>query len=124
MTETLLSPGTAVLIVDSEPIVADSLELLVRELGASTVQISASASHALSYLESGRPSLAFIDLHVGSAAFDTLVARLTELSTKFVLVTTYSANELAGTPWEGMVAVEKPFTDMEITAAIDKVMTA
>ena len=123
MTETLLPPGALVLIVDSHPIIAAALELLAVELGAASSHIATNAASALAALDASRPSLAFLEFRPACREFAALVARLSALSAGIVLVSAYSTNELTGTAWEKLTAVEKPFTDSQIWAAVRKAVS-
>ena len=103
--------------MDREPLVAASLESMVRELGAGTVFVARGPVGALAYLKADKPALSVIDLALADPDFARLVRRLDELGAAALLVSVYSKQSLEGGEWASRHILDKPFADADFAAA-------
>jgi DNA-binding response OmpR family regulator len=123
MTETFLAPDTVVLIVEDQPIIAASLEASLNEFGAAEIHIARNLDLAVSIVDRRVPTLAIIDLHWEKEALETLLARLRAFSVGIVLVTDYRVDRDVAAAGGGEVAIEKPFGDQILQAAVSKALS-
>jgi CheY-like chemotaxis protein len=84
-----------ILITEDEPILADELETLVKELGHQVVGVASSLPGALRLAQQSSCDLALVDIHLSDGATGTTVARkLAEDSHAAVIFTTSNPGQV------------------------------
>jgi CheY-like chemotaxis protein len=108
-----------ILITEDEPILADELESIVKELGHQVVGVAASARRALKLAETSAFDLALVDLHLSDGATGPAVARrLSEDAHATVIFTTSNPG---GIPEDFSAAcgiLVKPLSEQTVKSAI------
>ncbi len=101
--------GRSVLVVEDQLIIALDLEMLLKEQGAVTVQLSGSVEDALRSITSERPDIAILDVNLGSATSFPVARELQRLGIPFIFATGYG-NEVEFPPeLRAVPLVAKPY---------------
>ncbi|HWD26224.1 MAG TPA: HWE histidine kinase domain-containing protein [Rhizomicrobium sp.] len=102
-------PGRA-MIVEDNMIIALDAEATLEKLGAQSVDIAASASHALALLEKFTPDYAVLDVNLGSESSFPVADRLAAMGVPWVFATGYGRNVAFPERFAGVPVVSKPYT--------------
>lgn len=116
-----LKERSALLVEDSLIIALDAEDILAR-LGAESVTVHATTEGALDYLESGRPSIAVLDINLGDRTSFPIADRLLELGIPFIFASGYG--EQAALPMEhrSRHVVQKPYTLENVARALAELL--
>jgi two-component system, response regulator PdtaR len=108
-----------VLITEDEPILADELETIVRDLGHRVVGVAGSSFRALKLAEITSCDLALIDIHLSDGATGPAVAqRLGEEGHATVIFTTTNPNRVPEDFSLACGVLVKPLTEHAVKSAI------
>ena len=116
-------PGTAVggrqltgaLIIEDDPLVADVLEGMLRELGVDQVAVAATLAEAAVHLGRHPVGLAIVDYQLGGRTAIAIAADLRRRGIPFLLCTGRSGSELPD-ELAGVPLLQKPFRDDALLA--------
>jgi CheY-like chemotaxis protein len=98
------------MIVEDNMIIALDAEATLEKLGAQSVDIAASASHALALLEKLTPDYAVLDVNLGSESSFPVADRLAAMGVPWVFATGYGRNVAFPERFAGVPVVSKPYT--------------
>ncbi|MBS0232706.1 MAG: response regulator [Proteobacteria bacterium] len=108
-----------VLITEDEPILADELETIVRDLGHQVVGIASSSRRALKLAEDLSCDLALVDVHLRDGVTGPTVARhLSEDCHATVIFTTSNPNRVPDDFSAACGVLIKPFSEEAAKSAI------
>lgn len=88
--------GLIVLVVEDEFLVAMDLEAMLERLGAQVLGPAATVHAALQLLETVRPDVALLDVHVKDGLVTPVAEALRSQSIPYVLASAYSAADFVG----------------------------
>lgn len=113
--------GSAVLIVEDEPIIALALEATLEDLGFKDIHVAHTLDEAAALLAAhpqGQPfALALLDVNVGDALVFPLAEELRRRGVPFAFSTGRHPRDLPET-WRHHLVISKPADDAALTAAI------
>jgi len=108
-----------VLITEDEPILADELETIVRDLGHQVVGVAGSSSRALKLAEMAICDLALVDVHLSDGVTGPAVARhLSEEGRATVIFTTTNPERIPEDFSPACGLLVKPLTEHALKSAI------
>lgn len=108
-----------VLITEDEPILADELEAIVKDLGHQVVGVAGSSRRALKLAENSTFDLALVDVHLSDGATGPAVARrLNEDSDATVIFTTSNPDRVPENFSAACGVLVKPFSEKTAKSAI------
>jgi two-component system, response regulator PdtaR len=108
-----------VLITEDEPILADELESIVKDLGHQVVGVAGSSRRALRLAESSACDLALVDVHLSDGATGPAVARhLNEESHATVIFTTSNPGRVPKNFSAACGILVKPFSEKTAKSVI------
>jgi light-regulated signal transduction histidine kinase (bacteriophytochrome) len=115
--DTLLA-GHDILLVEDSLIIALDAEDIAQRLGAASVTTAGTVHGALEDIDSGRPTVAMLDINLGDRTSYPIADRLAELNIPFLFATGYG--EQANPPDEhrGRLIVQKPYTIENVARAM------
>ncbi|GAA4225847.1 HWE histidine kinase domain-containing protein [Sagittula marina] len=112
--------GKGMVLEDTLIIAMDAADIL-SDLGASDVKIVSSVDAAMSYLNTTQVSFALLDVNLGDEQSLPVAERLAASGVPFVLATGYgAAEELVEAYPDGVVIVQKPFSQSALEGAFEK----
>jgi CheY-like chemotaxis protein len=114
--------GKRVLMVEDEPIVAISLEEMIRAMGADAVAWASDLPQALHLATEERFELAVLDINLKGQMSYPVVNELTARATPVVLATGYSREQLPNN-LRSAPLLRKPYTEAQLATAITAVMS-
>lgn len=101
-------PGTRVLIVEDEMLVAMELESLITDQGCAVVGPASTVDRALALIEQERPDAAILDVNLDGTTAAPVAAALRARHVPFVLATGYGAGQELQPELRGVPRVAKP----------------
>ncbi len=108
-----------ILITEDEPILADELEAIVRDLGHQVIGVAASSRRALKLAETSDCDLALVDVHLSDGATGPTVARrLSEDVHATVIFTTSNPSRVPEDFSAACGVLVKPLSEQTIKSAI------
>lgn len=108
-----------VLITEDEPILADELETIVKDLGHQVVGVAGTSRGAMRLAETSECDLALVDVHLGDGATGTAVARrLSEEAHATVIFTTSNPGRVPEDFSAACGVLVKPFSEHAVRSAI------
>ena len=109
--------GRRILIVEDEPMIAMTLEDMLKEVGCAVIGTASQVSDALDLIAAGGVDGAVLDVNLGLEKIDPVANELARLGCPFIFTTGYGA---IGIPHEhaGRAIVQKPFRSEEIAGAL------
>ncbi|HET6389028.1 response regulator [Hyphomicrobium sp.] len=108
-----------ILITEDEPIVANELETIVRDLGHQVVGIAGSSRHAVQLAQSTECDLALVDLYLSDGITGPSVARhLSEDAHATVIFTTSNPRHIPQDFSPACGIIVKPYTESAVKSAI------
>jgi CheY-like chemotaxis protein len=120
---TALPPGTRVLVVEDEALVAMLLEDMIGDLGGTVVGPASRVSQALEIIGGAENGidLAVLDVNLGGEEVFPVAAALAERGVPFVFSTGYGN---AGLPaaWRDRPTLQKPFTHDQVRAVLQQAL--
>lgn len=114
-------PGTRVLIVEDEAIIAMTAEDMIEELGCVVAGVAADLSDALQRAEAGGFDVALLDINLDGASSTPVAALLAERATPFIFTTGYGASGPVG-DFADVPVVVKPYSAEHLGRAIGTVL--
>ena len=111
-----------VLLVEDKMIIALDAEAILLGLGASRVDIAGNTADALRLIDFTPPSLAVLDVNIGSETSFAIAHRLLELGVPIVFATGYGVEIAAPPGCEAVPVVTKPYTAAAIARAVASAM--
>jgi CheY-like chemotaxis protein len=115
-------PGTRVLIIEDEAIVAMTAEDMIEDMGCVVTGVATTLSEALARAEAGGFDIALLDINLNGDASTPVATLLATRATPFVFTTGYGmapGREFAGTP-----LVAKPYRADQLGLAIARALGA
>lgn len=118
-----LGPGSRILIVEDQVIIAMDVETLLKQQGIDTIDSAMTNEEALNFIAAARPDAAVLDFSLGHTTSLPVATALKALGVPFVFATGFDdqseiPRELAGTPIVG-----KPYSAEELVAGLTLAMT-
>lgn len=110
--------GQHILLVEDSLIIALDAEDIVTGLGASHVATAASVDAALDLIAAAAPTIAILDINLGSMTSFTIADRLLELGIPFIFATGYGEQAQFPNKHRGRVVVQKPYTLENLARAL------
>ncbi|MEW6257366.1 MAG: HWE histidine kinase domain-containing protein [Pseudomonadota bacterium] len=117
-----LLTGHRLLLVEDSLIIAMDAEDIVTRLGADEVATAASVEAALDLIEAGRPTIAILDINLGSTTSFAIADELSDLDVPFLFATGYGEQAKFPDQHRGRVVVQKPYTIENIARALAGVL--
>ena len=105
-----LLAGQRVLLVEDSLIIALDAEDIVTKLGADEVMTAASADAALDLIDAAPPSVAVLDINLGSTNSFPIADKLRQLDVPFMFATGYGEQARFPDQHRGRPVVQKPYT--------------
>jgi two-component SAPR family response regulator len=125
MPQASMLAGLRVLVVDDEWLSAYEVERLVHKLDCVVLGPAASVNGALDVVADDPPDLALLDVHLkGGTLVSPLVETLRARKVKYVLITSYSAQDLVEVGLATAPVVPKPPGEARLTQAIAQALQA
>jgi CheY-like chemotaxis protein len=124
MPESSMLAGLRVLVVDDEWLSAYEVERLVHKLDCVVLGPAASVNGALDLVADDPPDLALLDVHLKGTLVTPLVETLRARKVPYVLITSYSAQDLVEVGLAAAPVVYKPPGEARLTQAIAQALQA
>lgn len=105
--------------IDDEPIALDIVREFCRRLGDIELHTRADAASGMEAVETLRPHVALLDIHLGVADGLALARRL-PVETKLIFTTAYAEHALDGFDLEAVDYLHKPFSFERFSTAIER----
>jgi len=117
-------PGSRILIIEDEAIIALDLDSIVKGLGHDVAGIASSRSEAVSLAHERRPDLILTDINLGAggSGLEAVVEILRSVSVPVIFVTANPEALLTGERPEPTHLVTKPFVPETLQATIGQVL--
>ncbi|OLP62254.1 signal transduction histidine kinase [Xaviernesmea oryzae] len=115
---TQLDPGTRVLLVEDQMLIAMDVEAMLADAGVDHVVTAASALDALTKLETFRPDVAILDVNLGAGTSIEVAEMLLKTATPFLFATGYGNSTMIPGAFAGVPVVRKPYDSISLTRAI------
>jgi CheY-like chemotaxis protein len=116
-------PGTRVLIVEDEAIIAMTAEDMVEEMGCVVAGVAASLDEALALAETDDFDVVLLDINLNGATSTPVAELLAAKGRPFVFTTGYGTSGPAA-DFVGVPVVPKPYRAEQIGRAINQVLPA
>ncbi len=113
-----LLAGQRLLLVEDSLIIALDAEDIVTRLGAADVATAASVEAALDLIEAERPTMAILDINLGSTTSFAIADELLDLDVPFIFATGYGEQAKFPDQHRGRVVVQKPYTIENVARAL------
>lgn len=110
------------LIVEDEWVIAADLQRILEELGWRVIGPAATVPQALWLLDSDPPSVAILDINLGRTLATPVAEELKARRIPFVLASARRNVASLGSAFEGITAIEKPFTEQKLKAAVEALL--
>ena len=118
-----LLDGEHLLLVEDSLIIALDAEDIVTRLGAAEVATAASVDAAVDLIASAPPTIAILDINLGSTTSFPIADRLLELGVPFIFATGYGEQAQFPDQHRGRVVVQKPYTSENLARALAGILT-
>lgn len=117
-----LPPGTRVLIVEDETIIAMTAEDMIEDLGCTVAATAGTLAQALDQVEAGGFDVAMLDINLNGELSLPVAERLRAAGTPFLFTTGYGSTG-PGTAFTDAEVVRKPYRAADLAAALSRVLT-
>ncbi len=107
-----------VLLVEDQTLIALDTEMMLRELGAATVENFTSMQTALAWLASASPNVAVLDINLGASTSFAIAEELARRSIPFIFTTGYGSGDPVPDQFSGVEIAHKPYTLDTLTRAL------
>jgi DNA-binding NtrC family response regulator len=114
---TQLLSGMHALLVEDQTLIALDTEMLLRELGAETVDSFTNAEAALAWLASASPDVAVLDINLGTSSSFPVAAEIHRRAKPFIFTTGYGDGIVIPDEYLGVQIVQKPYTRDTLASA-------
>ncbi len=118
-----LAPFAALVVEDNILIAMDAEEVL-RELGASEVQLCASVGRALDSIAGSTFAVALLDVSLGDETSEAVAIALQDRGTPFIVTTGFGDHVSDIAAYAGAPVLTKPYSAAVLSQALEQVMTA
>ena len=118
---TLLN-GQRVLLVEDSLIIALDAEDIANKLGADEVTTAASVGAAVDLIEAAPPSIAVLDINLGSTNSFPIADKLLDLGVPFMFATGYGEQASFPDRHRGRLVVQKPYTIENLARAMAEML--
>ena len=115
-------PGTRVLIVEDEAIIAMTAEDMIEELGCVVANTASNLAEALAHVKAGGFDVAMLDINLNGTESTDVARLLIERASPFIFTTGYGSGGPAA-DFPGIPVVAKPYRAADLATAINKVIT-
>ena len=112
-------PGTRVLIVEDEPIIAMTAEDLVEDMGCVVAGSAATLAEAAALAAAGNFDMAMLDINLNGETSLSVAAMLHAAGARFVFTTGYGSAG-PGEAFAGVEVVKKPYRAADLAAALGR----
>ena len=109
------------LVFDRHPLIAASLEAMLRDLGAASIHVAVDVAAAVAFAAQAEVALAVLEWCDGNAELAALVERLEAAKIAIVLLSVHPRRRAAKAETARLAVLEKPFADSEMADAIRRV---
>jgi DNA-binding NarL/FixJ family response regulator len=117
--------GKSVLIVEDEFLIAYELRLLLESHGWSVIGPAPNVRTALALLQETRPSVALLDVNLGTELVTPVALALKDMGIPFALASAYSRPEdYGGEVLRDAPNAGKPTSDQQVLAALAQISAA
>ena len=116
-------PGTRVLIVEDEAIIAMTAEDMIEDLGCVVANTASNLTEALAHVKAGGFDVALLDINLNGSESTDVARLLIERASPFVFTTGYGSGGPAA-DFPDIPVVPKPYRAADLAAAINKVIPA
>lgn len=110
--------GLKVLVVEDQPIMAMTLEEMLRAIGCSVVWHASGVTDALAMMRSQRPDCAVVDLYLSGELAYPVARWLAAEEIPFVFLKGYGRRTILG-DWASRPAIQKPFSVRSLQAKLE-----
>ena len=110
--------GLKVLVVEDQPIMAMTLEEMLRAIGCSVVWHASGVTDALAMMRSQRPDCAVVDLYLSGELAYPIARWLAADGIPFVFLKGYGRRTILG-DWASRPAIQKPFSVRSLQAKLE-----
>jgi CheY-like chemotaxis protein len=110
--------GLKVLVVEDQPIMAMTLEEMLRAIGCSVVWHASGVTDALAMMRSQRPDCAVVDLYLSGELAYPIARWLAAEGIPFVFLKGYGRRTILG-DWASRPAIQKPFSVRSLQAKLE-----
>ena len=122
--ERCLLRGTRILIVEDDFLIARQVEMVLTEAGFDLVGVAASAEEAIDLANSGRPTLAIMDIRLAGVrdGIDAALVLFRQHGIRCIFATAYSGPDLRrrADPARPLGWLSKPYTMASLVAIVRK----
>jgi CheY-like chemotaxis protein len=116
-------PGTRVLIVEDEAIIAMTAGDMIEELGCIVASTASNLAEALTQVKTGGFDVALLDINLNGSESTEVARLLIERASPFVFTTGYGSGGPAA-DFPDIPVVAKPYRAADLAIAINKAITA
>jgi CheY-like chemotaxis protein len=110
--------GMRVLLVEDQFVIALDAEQLLKEAGATEIDIAATPAEAERILALVRPDVALLDVNLGRVTSLTVAEKLTTLGVPFIFATGYGDSQMIGDAFRSVPVVRKPYSKQSLLAGL------
>lgn len=110
--------GMRVLLVEDQSLIALDTEMMLRELGAATVDTFNSAEQALVWLSAAALDVAVLDVNLGTTSSFPIAEALKGRPIPFVFTTGYGDSVMVPAEFSNVPVVPKPYTLESLSQAL------
>lgn len=114
--------GHDILLVEDSLIIALDAEDVAQRLGAKSIATGATVDGALDIIHDARPSVAMLDINLGSSTSFPIADRLHELGIPFLFATGYGEQAQIPLEHHGRLIVQKPYTLENVARAMHQLL--
>lgn len=114
-------PGTRVLIVEDEMLIAMTAEDMIEEIGCVVAGVATTLAEAMASADAGGFDVAMLDINLNGQQSLPVAEQLRAAGTAFLFTTGYGSLGL-GEAFGDAVVVKKPYRGNELAAAIARVL--
>jgi CheY-like chemotaxis protein len=116
-------PGTRVLIVEDEAIIAMTAEDMIEEMGCVVAHTASTLAEALDRVGAGGFDVALLDINLNGEASTEVAQLLIDRAVPFIFTTGYGSGGPAA-DFQGVPIVPKPYRELDLAIAINNVLKA
>jgi CheY-like chemotaxis protein len=102
--------GLHVLLIEDQTLIALDTEMMLRDLGAESVETFTTAKAALAYIATKHIDAAVLDINLGSTSSFAVAEALAASGVPFIFTTGYGEDATLPAQFTGIQIVAKPYT--------------
>jgi CheY-like chemotaxis protein len=111
--------GLRILLVEDQFVIALDAEQLLKEAGATDIDIAATPAEAERIIASVLPDVALLDVNLGRMTSLPVAEKLTTLGVPFIFATGYGDSQMIGEAFRDVPVVRKPYTKQSLVAGLE-----